>query len=86
MSFGLTNAPAMFMDLMNRVFKPYLNMFCYTPYPKQTKNAEFEKLQVRPQSVVYVRGSRLLYPASEMNYGQLARIVVRSTVRRSDRK
>ncbi|XP_019244378.1 PREDICTED: uncharacterized protein LOC109224246 [Nicotiana attenuata] len=27
MSFGLTNAPAMFMDLMNRVFKPYLDSF-----------------------------------------------------------
>ena len=27
MSFGLTNAPADFMDLMNRVFKQYLEMF-----------------------------------------------------------
>ena len=27
MSFGLTNAPASFMDLMNRVFKPYLDLF-----------------------------------------------------------
>ena len=27
MSFGLTNAPALFMDLMNRVFKPYLDSF-----------------------------------------------------------
>ncbi|KAH0683010.1 hypothetical protein KY289_020762 [Solanum tuberosum] len=27
MSFGLTNAPAAFMDLMNRVFKPFLDMF-----------------------------------------------------------
>ena len=27
MSFGLTNAPATFMDLINRVFKPYLDLF-----------------------------------------------------------
>ena len=27
MSFGLTNAPAAFMDLMNKVFKPSLDMF-----------------------------------------------------------
>ena len=27
MSFGLTNAPAAFMDLMNRIFRPYLDQF-----------------------------------------------------------
>jgi len=27
MSFGLTNAPAVFMDLMNRVFRPYLDQY-----------------------------------------------------------
>ena len=27
MSFGLTNAPAAFMDLMTRVFHPYLDQF-----------------------------------------------------------
>ena len=27
MLFGLTNAPKAFMDLMHRVFQPYLNQF-----------------------------------------------------------
>ena len=27
MAFGLTNAPAIFMDLMNRIFQPYLDQF-----------------------------------------------------------
>ena len=27
MSFGLTNAPSEFMDLMNRVFRSYLDSF-----------------------------------------------------------
>ncbi|PKU68933.1 putative mitochondrial protein [Dendrobium catenatum] len=27
MSFGVTNAPAIFMDLMNRVFREYLDQF-----------------------------------------------------------
>ena len=26
-SFGVTNAPAIFMDYMNRIFRPYLDQF-----------------------------------------------------------
>lgn len=29
MSFGLTNAPAVFMDLMNQMFRPYLDCFIF---------------------------------------------------------
>ena len=29
MSFGLTNAPAVYIDLMNRVFLSYLDLFCH---------------------------------------------------------
>jgi hypothetical protein len=27
MPFGVTNAPAMFMDLMHRIFRPFLDKF-----------------------------------------------------------
>ena len=29
MSFGLTNVPTTFMDLMNRVFRPYVDQFAW---------------------------------------------------------
>ena len=32
MSFGLTNAPAAFMSLMNGIFKPYLDLFVIVFY------------------------------------------------------
>ncbi|GJY98607.1 putative reverse transcriptase domain-containing protein [Tanacetum coccineum] len=51
MSFGLTNAPAVFMDLMNRVCKPYLDKFVivfiddFLIYSKRKdENAEHLKL------------------------------------------
>ncbi|WMV50530.1 hypothetical protein MTR67_043915 [Solanum verrucosum] len=68
---------------------------------RQAKNADFEKFQVQPTVAIHrpptVRRSDngpwsmsvdqdLLYPASDTNYGRLARTVNRSTVRRSDRR
>ncbi|XP_028052786.1 uncharacterized protein LOC114257213 [Camellia sinensis] len=40
MPFGVTNAPTAFMDLMNRVFKPYLDEFLVKLYAK-LKKCEF---------------------------------------------
>ena len=44
MPFGFTNAPAAFMDLMNRVFRPYVDQFVVVfieyilVYPKDREN------------------------------------------------
>jgi hypothetical protein len=36
MSFGLTNAPLVFMDMMNRVFHDYLDQFHRCLYRRHT--------------------------------------------------
>ncbi|KAA3483720.1 DNA/RNA polymerases superfamily protein [Gossypium australe] len=44
MLFGLTNAPAVFIDLMNRIFRPYLDRFVVTLREKQLF-AKFSKCE-----------------------------------------
>ncbi|WMV58888.1 hypothetical protein MTR67_052273 [Solanum verrucosum] len=59
------------------------------PLPSQAqKNRLSLDLETDPRSVGQstVRGSRLIYPASDMNYGRPTRTVVQSTVRTSDRR
>ena len=56
MSFGLTNVPAAFMDLMNRVFKPFLDRFIsffiddILVYPKNASDHE-EHLRIALQTL-----------------------------------
>ena len=52
MSFRLTNAPATFMDLMNKVFKQYLDMFVITFIDDILIYSRSEEERVSPLRVV----------------------------------
>ncbi|KAG8483222.1 hypothetical protein CXB51_022213 [Gossypium anomalum] len=60
MPFGLMNTPAAFMDLMNRVFQPYLDQFIMVfidnilVYSK-TKDGHDEHLRKQPKNVFEIR-------------------------------
>ncbi|WMV59399.1 hypothetical protein MTR67_052784 [Solanum verrucosum] len=56
------------------------------PSPASSENWLSLDSRTDPLSVVCVRGSRPLLPAFDTNYGRPARTVIRSTVRRSDRR
>ncbi|WMV54449.1 hypothetical protein MTR67_047834 [Solanum verrucosum] len=59
----------------------------YSPSQKpRSKNRLSLDPRTDLRSVVCVRRSRLIYPASDTNYGRPAQTVVRCTVRRSDRR
>ena len=56
MQFGLTNAPTVFMDLMNRVFRPYVDLFVVVfidgilVYSKDAQEHE-QHLKIVPQTL-----------------------------------
>ena len=67
MSFGLTNAPASFMDLMNRVFSMYLDKFVivfiddilvYSGSPEEHAEHLRTVLQILRESQLYAKFSK----------------------------
>ena len=67
MSFGLTNAPAVFMDLMNRVFKPFLDVFVtvfiddilvYSRSPEDHANHLRQVLHILREHKLYAKFSK----------------------------
>ena len=69
--FGLTNAPAAFMDLMNRVFHPYLDKFVIVFIDDilvYSKNADEHALHLR--TILQTLRDRQLYVKfSSVNFG-----------------
>ena len=51
MSYGLVNAPAASVDLMNRVFEGYAGKFVSSLW------TTFQYIRVRPMSISYIRSS-----------------------------
>ncbi|GJW77891.1 hypothetical protein Tco_0139573 [Tanacetum coccineum] len=71
MSFGLTNAPAVFMDLMNRVCKPYLDKFVIVfiddilIYSKSKDPSGHPPLLPIPLTCTYSLAAELIFPEAD---------------------
>ena len=77
MPFRLTNAPVAFMDLMHRVFKPYVNQFVVIfindilVYSKMRENHEYHLrvvLQTLREHQVYAKFSKCDFWLEEISF------------------
>ena len=64
MPFGLRNEPAAFMDLMHRVFQPYL---CATPFPARPVLADYNRVQ---DALLSLNHSKSYLCGSDFKIGQ----------------
>ena len=93
MSFGLTNAPAAFMDLMNRVFRPYVDQFVVVfiddilVYSKD-RESQYTHLQVVLETLrkeqLYVKLSKCEFWLNEVSF--LGHIVSKEGIRVDPKK
>ncbi|KAA3460890.1 Retrotransposon protein [Gossypium australe] len=88
MSFRLTNSPAVFMDLMNRIFKPYLDRFIVVfiddilIYSRdETEHAEHLRLvlQILREKQLYAKFSKCEFWLNEVNF--LGHVILASGIR-----
>ncbi|XP_070018787.1 uncharacterized protein [Nicotiana sylvestris] len=91
MSFGLTNAPATFMDLMNRVFKPFLDAFViafiddilvYSRSQKEHENHLRTVLQILKECQLYAKFSKSNVVADALSRRSMGRLARLSVVKR----
>ena len=77
MPFGLKNAPAAFMDLMNRVFRPYVDQFVVViiddilVYSKDRENHESHLrvvLKTLRKEQLYAKLSKCKFWLNEMSF------------------
>ena len=77
MPFGLTNAPTAFMDLMNRVFRPYVDQFVVVfiddilVYSKDQENHESHLrvvLKTLRKEQLYAKLSKCKFWLNEMSF------------------
>ena len=77
MSFGLTNAPAIFMDYMNRIFRPYLDSFVivfiddiliYSKSPSEHAEHLRIVLQILKSKQLYAKLSKCSFWLNEVQF------------------
>ena len=77
MSFGLTNAPFAFMDLMNRAFQPYLDQFVmvfiddilvYSKYAQEHEHHSRILLQILREKQLFTKLSKCDFWLKEVSF------------------
>nr|XP_034928106.1 uncharacterized protein LOC118059372 [Populus alba] len=84
--FGLTNAPALFMDLMNRVFQPYLDKFVFVFIDDiLVYSKSYEEHEQHLRQILHTLRNRQLYAKLDQYYHPGKANVVTDALSRKDK-